>query len=229
MSTSKNSTSNLLKHLKGQHSAVKLVEKISGAATNVTVEPSATTCPTPAKQQRLDFSRQIPTTSGEGLNKLVAGYIVDEMLPISTVDSPSFRRIIERIPVQRNVCLPHRKTFATYLEKEYATMEANLKATLETVQYVSTTADIWTANNKSYMGVTLHWINRDTLKHNKAALACKRLKGKHTFDVTASELEQIHSSYGLLNKVVVTVTDNASNFIRLSLLNLMMRKRMSKM
>lgn len=62
------------------------------------------------------------------------------------------------------------------------------------------------ANNKSYMGVTLHWINRDTLKPNKAALACMRLRGKHTFDVIVSELEQIHLSYGLLNKVVATVT-----------------------
>lgn len=30
-----------------------------------------------------------------------------------------------------NVRLPHRKTFAAYLEREYATMEANLKAALE--------------------------------------------------------------------------------------------------
>lgn len=113
-------------------------------------------------------------------------------------------------------------------------MKANLKAELEEVDFVSTTADIWIANNRSYMGVTVHWINRDTLNHHKAALACKRLRGRHTFDVIAAELEQIHSSYGLLNKVVATVTDNASNFIkafkhiRLSLLSLMMRRRRSK-
>lgn len=82
------------------------------------------------------------------------------------------------------------------------------------MEFVSTTADIWTVNNKSHMGVTLHWINKDTLKRKKAALACKTLRGKHTFDVIASELEQIHSSNGLLNKVVATVTDNATNFIK---------------
>lgn len=73
LSTSKNATSNLLKHLKGQRSAVKLVEKISGAV-KTTVEPSANKCPTPAMQQRLDFSHQTPI-SGEGLNRLVTGYI----------------------------------------------------------------------------------------------------------------------------------------------------------
>lgn len=64
------------------------------------------------------------------------------------------------------------------------------------------------------MGVTLHWISRSTLERNQAALACKRVRGRHTFNIIDAELEQIYSSYGLLNKVVETVTDNASNFIK---------------
>uniref|UniRef100_A0A672NZU5 BED-type domain-containing protein n=1 Tax=Sinocyclocheilus grahami TaxID=75366 RepID=A0A672NZU5_SINGR len=201
LQTAKNSTSNLLKHLKGQHSTVKPIEMVLGAGKNASTFV------------KLDFSCPTPTVTGEGLKKLVAWYIVENMLPISTVDSPSFWCIIEKIPTNNKASLPHRKMFAAYLEREYAMMQASLKATLEEVGFVSTTADIWTANNRSYMGVTLHWMDRDILKGNKAALACKRLRGRHTFDVIAAELEQIHSSYGLLNKVVATVTDNASNFI----------------
>ncbi|XP_035989476.1 uncharacterized protein LOC118561472 [Fundulus heteroclitus] len=73
--------------------------------------------------------------------------------------------------------------------------------------------DIWTVNNKSFMGVTVHWIN-STLHRNKAALACKRIRGRHTYDVIGAEIEEIHSSYGLHGKVVATVTDNASNFAK---------------
>lgn len=49
-STAKNTTSNLMKHLKGQHSTVKLVEKNPGgeASTTNTASDSDTT---PAKQQ----------------------------------------------------------------------------------------------------------------------------------------------------------------------------------
>lgn len=62
--------------------------------------------------------------SGQDPKKLVAGYIVEEMLPMSTLDSPLFRSIIEKIPMKSNAQLPQRQTFAAYLEREYAAMEA---------------------------------------------------------------------------------------------------------
>uniref|UniRef100_A0A8C6Q7X7 HAT C-terminal dimerisation domain-containing protein n=1 Tax=Nothobranchius furzeri TaxID=105023 RepID=A0A8C6Q7X7_NOTFU len=134
--------------------------------------------PTASKQVKIDIK---PAGLGAAeLKKLVAGYVVEEMLPISTVDSESFRRIIDKIPIKN---------------------------------FVSTTADIWTVNNKSFLGVTVHWIN-STLQRNKAALACKRIKGSHTFDVIGAEIEEIHSTYGLHGKVVATVADNASNFAK---------------
>uniref|UniRef100_A0A3B3QXA7 BED-type domain-containing protein n=1 Tax=Paramormyrops kingsleyae TaxID=1676925 RepID=A0A3B3QXA7_9TELE len=206
LSTAKSSTSNLSKHLKGQHSAVRLVEK----AGSVPDTDSDSSFPA-TKQLRLDFSSQL--VSAENLKKLVAAYIVEEMLPISTVDSPSFRGLIDKIPTRNNARLPQRKTFSNYLDKEYATMEANLRAALQAVNFVSTTADIWTSHNKSYMGVTIHWFNPCTLQRNKAAPACKRIRGRHTYDVIAGH-KQIHSSYGVLNKVVTTVTDNGSNFVK---------------
>ncbi|CAM4542482.1 unnamed protein product [Leuciscus chuanchicus] len=167
--------------------------------------------PSPAKQLKIDL--KATGLSAAELKKLVAGYIVEDMLPISTVDSESFRRIIEKIPTKHGVKLPQRKSFAGYLEREYDIMDANLKAALGDVDFVSTTADIWTVNNKSFMGVTVHWIN-STLQHNKATLACKRIRGRHTYDVIGAEIEEIHSSYGLHGKVVATVTDNASNFTK---------------
>uniref|UniRef100_A0A3Q4MWI7 HAT C-terminal dimerisation domain-containing protein n=1 Tax=Neolamprologus brichardi TaxID=32507 RepID=A0A3Q4MWI7_NEOBR len=168
--------------------------------------------PTPPKQQKSDFGAK--PVSDEELKKLVAQYIVEEMLPINTVDSPSFRAIIKKIPTSVNAELPHRTTFTSYLEKEFTEMERNLKAALNEIDFVSTTADIWTANNRSYMGVTLHWIRRTTLERHKVALACRRICGRHTYDVIGTEIENIHSSYGLLNKVVATVTDNGSNFVK---------------
>ena len=70
-----------------------------------------------------------------------------------------------------------------------------MKTKLREVDFVSTTADIWTAINKSFLGVTVHRISSSTLERNKAAIVYERIRGRHTFDVTGAEIEQIHSSY----------------------------------
>uniref|UniRef100_A0A3Q4G1F6 BED-type domain-containing protein n=1 Tax=Neolamprologus brichardi TaxID=32507 RepID=A0A3Q4G1F6_NEOBR len=146
LSTFKNTTSNLKKHLESQHGTVKLTE---------------------SHQKVLHHPN-----NKSWILKLVAQYIVEEMLPINTVDSPSFRAIIKKIPTSVNA------------EKEFTEMERNLKAALNEIDF-----------------------------RHKVALACRRIRGRYTYDIIGTEIENIHSSYGLLNKVVATVTDNGSNFV----------------
>ncbi|KAK1889357.1 Phosphoheptose isomerase [Dissostichus eleginoides] len=135
LSTAKNSTSNLSKHLASRHRNVKLIEKppdpptdMTAAATTSNSTGQTSDGPSPAKQVKIDL--RATGLSAAELKKLVAGYIVEDMLPISTVDSESFRRIVEKIPTKSGVKLPQRKSFAGYLEREYDIMDANLKATI---------------------------------------------------------------------------------------------------
>lgn len=61
----------------------------------------------------------------------------------------------------------------------------------------------------------MHWIDSISFKREKAALACKRVRGRHTNDVIASEIEQVHSAFGLSHKATACVTNNSSNFVKL--------------
>lgn len=60
--------------------------------------------------------------------------------------------------------------------------------------------------------MTAHWIDGISFKREKAALCCKRVRGRHTYDVIACEIDGVHSAFGLSHKVTACVTDNGSNF-----------------
>lgn len=94
------------------------------------------------------------------------------------------------------------------------TQEEHTHQKLSAVNYVATTTDCWSARQRSYLGVTCHWIDNTSLERNSAALACIRLKGSHTFDVLAAALEEIHSEYHIREKVTRTTTDSGSNFLK---------------
>lgn len=54
-------------------------------------------------------------------------------------------------------------------------MIAELKRGFEELECVSTAADIWTAHNKSCLGVTAHWKHPSSVEQKKAALACRAI------------------------------------------------------
>ena len=100
------------------------------------------------------------------------------------------------------------------LEKMHQTMKDALMQLFNKVEYFCTTADVWTSHNRSFLGMRAHWIDDQTLVRKSAAVACMRLKGHHTYDVIAAAIETIHTKYQIEKKVVLTVTDNGSNFAK---------------
>ncbi len=171
---------------------------------------SSQVAPQPAlKQARLAAGFSV---SQEHVNKLVFDFVIDDVQCFSVVEQKSFRKLIEGISGGRKpMC---RKTLMQRIEREFASMKQSLTSKLMDVDSVCTTADIWSAQNRSFFGVTCHWIDRGTLERHSAALACARLKGRHTFDVVATKLNEIHAEYKIQSKVRSTVTDNGSNFVK---------------
>lgn len=99
------------------------------------------------------------------------------------------------------------------LTNKYNTVKCNLMKTLNNQKYVCTTADIWSSNNKSYMGMTVHFIDKIKIEKCSLMLACKRIKYSHNFENIGKLIYEIHTENNLnVEKITHTITDNASNF-----------------
>ena len=165
--------------------------------------------PPRAKRQCTLLSK--PAISPTKLRSLMSEYIVEDMLPLSTADSPAFRKLIGGV---YSTQVPGRKALTLHLDKVFVGMEPKLKGFLETVDFVCTTADVWKACNRGFFGMTIHWIDPTTLQRRKAAIACTRLIGHNTYDVLAGKIDSIHRQFEICGKVTATITDNGSNFVK---------------
>jgi hypothetical protein len=53
------------------------------------------------KQQKLDFTRsEVKMLEPGEVRRLVAEYVVEDALPLSTVESPAFQKLVSKIPVR---------------------------------------------------------------------------------------------------------------------------------
>ena len=150
--------------------------------------------------------------SDSELGKLVLEMVTESLLPVSFVEQPSFKRLMN--VCQPGVALPTRYSITTDLEKSREKSIAAVKEAMSKIEWISTTTDYWSAHRRSYLGVTAHWINPDNFKRESAALACRRLTVSHTYQLLAEQLKSVHSDYGINSKVTKTTTDNGSNFVK---------------
>ena len=153
----------------------------------------------------------IRVAQGE-IDKLLVNFICEGLHPFSLVEQPAFKKSISTLNPQCKVL--SKPTLMKRIEGAVSHMKTNLISHLSKVSYIATATDCWSAHRQSYIGVTCHWIDEETLERRSAALACKRLRGSHTFNVLEGALDEIHCHYQTWEKVVRTTTDSGSNFIK---------------
>ncbi|KAL7372273.1 hypothetical protein ABVT39_013095 [Epinephelus coioides] len=175
LSTAVNSTANLTKHLKAKHANVRLVAQDPRGNDD-------TSSPNPHKQQKLHFHQ----VSKQELDKLVASFIVEEMLPINTVESPTFRQILSKILVtgDKRPPWPDRRTFTGYLDECYQKMVRELKKTFEGLQCASHTLNLISCNDID------KWLSFSDSKclYRSATAKCAALWTKASRSTLASEI-----------------------------------------
>ena len=164
------------------------------------------------KPQTLNDVSTIKRPSQASVDKCLMDLICQELLPFQVVESIAFKQFVHLL--EPNVHVMSQAMLKCKLKQEVEKMKAVLKSDFRNTKYVVTIIDCWTDGCKSFIGLTAHWLNHDTLKRQSAALACKHLKDFLTFNAMASVIDEIHSDYEIKDKVVRTNIGNESNFIK---------------
>ncbi|XP_074552719.1 uncharacterized protein zbedx isoform X2 [Halichoeres trimaculatus] len=142
---------------------------------------------------------------------LIFDFIVEDCQSFYLLEQPGFRKLIAGLT--EGLKTMDRVTLFTKVDQGFSRMREELMAKLSGIQYVCTTADIWTANNRSFFGMTCHWIDPTSLERKSAAVGFARLQGRITYDSIAGRIHDIHVAYNIESKVQTTVTDNGSPFV----------------
>uniref|UniRef100_A0A672HBB3 HAT C-terminal dimerisation domain-containing protein n=1 Tax=Salarias fasciatus TaxID=181472 RepID=A0A672HBB3_SALFA len=152
-------------------------------------------------QVKLTAFSEDPATSfvSQQVDKLVMDYIVGDLQPLSKVEKRSFIKLVTGLQPSRHV--PSRKQAQTLLNNAFQLNFCDLKNKLPEVDVICMTADCWSTVNKVFLGITVHWLNKNNISQRSSA-------------VLACPLSEVHKEFRIQNKIVCTVTDNAANFVK---------------
>uniref|UniRef100_A0A673N975 BED-type domain-containing protein n=1 Tax=Sinocyclocheilus rhinocerous TaxID=307959 RepID=A0A673N975_9TELE len=207
ISAFKNSSSNLRKHIERKHpnhlknysDLTSIAQKRKNVSKNM--EPLT-------KQLKIGETKIISQAT---VDKGVLRFIVYGLQPFSVVEKDEFKDLIHDL--EPNSTVRSRSTICAKIEEAAEGMKKSVTEAMRGVEYICTTTDCWSSRRRSFIGMTAHWIDPDNLHRCSAALACRQLKGSHTFDVLAAAIHDIHSEFEIHEKVVC-ITDNGSNFLK---------------
>jgi len=90
-------------------------------------------------------------------DEAVMNLIIGSLQPLHVVEHPDFISLITTLQPNRTVMC--RRTLRSRIAEASKQMKQKLVKMLGNQAFVVTTTDCWTAYGKSYIGVTVHWID----------------------------------------------------------------------
>lgn len=137
--------------------------------------------------------------------------IVTDFQPFKIVEDTGFKQFVNLL--NPNYCLPTRQAISkTLIPLEYQKCIAKVEDLITNeADNVCLTTDCWTSRcNESYIAVTAHFVNKDFILKS-VLLECSEFSERHTAVNLSDEIRSIITKWKLEAKVVLVVSDNASN------------------
>ncbi|XP_036148827.1 zinc finger BED domain-containing protein 1-like [Monomorium pharaonis] len=153
---------------------------------------------------------------GSSANKLtncILFMITTENLPLSLVDSKSFRRLINTAAPMYKI--PSRRTITRLIDAKYDILKESFKKHLKLGSTFTLTCDIWTdVSNQSYIGVTIHYLRHELVLSN-AMIGVFPLTQNHTANYIKDTMISILESFNIdVTSIAAIVTDSTANMTK---------------
>ncbi|XP_019740446.1 ADP-ribosylarginine hydrolase isoform X2 [Hippocampus comes] len=169
----------------------------------------------PSKKRRLPAEESRGETfSQEQARQMFTRWFVETLSPPSLCEHPYTRELFAYLNPEFQ--LMSRRTLARDLDELMEKAKLEVNQLLSKQQWLATTADSWTVHHRAFLGMTVHWIDRLSLKRKKATLACRELKVGQTHQLLGEAIHEVHREFGIVEKVVATTTDNGANYVAAS-------------
>lgn len=139
--------------------------------------------------------------------------IAVDNLPLSTVEHEGFRQFCKKVVPLYTV--PSRKTITRLLDERYDALKKVYRTRFQRIQNITITTDVWTdVSMKSYVGVTVHYLN-DELKFINSTIGVIPLDENHTADYIGCSIVKLCQEWNInADQITAVVTDSASNMVK---------------
>jgi hypothetical protein len=97
--------------------------------------------------------------------KLYYTFFIQDIVPAHVTDSPALEDFLNYVRPDFNI--PSRRKLTRDIARLGEEAKGIMGNLLGKVYYVATSADSWSAPNRSFIGMTVHWIDPASLKRGK--------------------------------------------------------------
>lgn len=181
-------------------------ETVSTVGLTCNVENESVEPPTKRSRQM----RIVPPAkiSQKSIDDALVEMVALDHQPLQIVENVGFIHYSKKL--NPDYTLPSRKTLThKLLHDKYESCAKALKEILTQVHSLSITTDMWTSDSgKAYLSVTVHFVYGSILQ--SFTLSTTEIAKDHTSNNITDALKSIFTEWGILDKIVACVTDNAS-------------------
>jgi hypothetical protein len=197
-------------HLRQEHGAHAQSQSLTDDEDNGAKRPRYDVL---AMQRLAAQGNLVPRPKAESFKALLLKWIVEQNLPLTAVESDTFRDLLCLLSKEIDAYLPlSGDTIHNWIMTEFDLRKQSIKRQLydEPISKIHLTFDMWTSDNKlALLGVVAHYLDKTTWKNRSRLLALRRITGVHSGENMASHLLEVAQEYEISDKLGFFTLDNA--------------------